>query len=579
MRKLAAFLLLAAALSGCVAPPSVPPTVAPATAPATSALAASPTAKLSVTAAATADAQPPATPAEVASPEPAATSTLAAATEARAATPVVASGAEPVAVATVIPPTAAPIPVATPEQSGLGSTEVITPTGAVATTYRVAEISLPTYPYAPFLTSVTDPNLDYPALSLDRSAYEASNPRPAAKTYKLLVLENRYLRLGILPELGGRIYECVFKPTGANEFYANPVVKPTQWGPGAPPNVPGANWWLGTGGLEWGFPVEEHGYEFGTEWGYDHASQPDGGVIITVYTQTGPERPYAVVDIILPPDTAYFVFQPHVTNPLGAPFRFKFWSNAMLAPGRSNTVSPDLRFIVPAAEMTVHSVGDASLPQAGQTLSWPVANGRDLSRLGNWQGYLGAFSRPAATSGYANGAFAAVYDPTVDEGIVRVYPPELAKGLKIFAPVGLDPALWTDDGSSYVELHGGVEPTFSDWHELGPGEDVTWSEFWYPVAGIGGLTFANDRAALSLIPFSGKLRAGLFPTGAVSGRVTITVQGGSPVTLDATISPERPFLADLVLPDGVPAEGEAAVTFVDTSGATLFEWSGRVPLR
>lgn len=567
MRKLVALLLLAALLGGCVAPPSLPPTAAPLTPASTPAPAASPTG------AATVDTPPTATLAAVASPEPAATATLAPTYETRAATPIAGQGGESVAVATVVPPTAAPVPVATPELSGLSSTEVITPTAAGATTYRVGEISLPTYPYAAFLSSVTDPALDYPALSLDRSGYEASNPRPAPKTYKLLVLENRYLRLGILPELGGRIYECVFKPTGANEFYANAVVKPTQWGPGAPPNVPGASWWLGVGGLEWGFPVEEHGYEFGTVWGYDHVSRPDGSVMITVYTQTGPERPYAVVDIILPPDTAYFVIQPRVTNPLGAPFRFKFWSNAMLAPGRPNTVSPDLRFVVPTGEMTVHSAGDPAFSQ-GQSFAWPVANGRDLSRLGNWTNYLGAFSRPAATGGYAG-----VYDPTADEGMVRVYPPELAKGLKIFAPVGLDPALWTDDGSSYVELHGGLEPTFSDWHELGPGEDVTWSEFWYPVAGIGGLTFANDRAALSLTPFGGKLRAGLFPTGAVSGRITITVQGGSPVTLDASISPERPFLADLVLPDGVPTEGEAAVTFVDASGATLFEWSGRVPLR
>jgi hypothetical protein len=249
----------------------------------------------------------------------------------------------------------------------------------------------------------------------------------------------------------------------------------------------------------------------------------------------------------------------------------------MLAPGRPNTVSPDLRFVVPASEMTVHSTGDATLPQAGEALSWPLANGRDLSRLGNWQSYLGAFSRPAA-----GGGFAGVYDHTIDEGMVRVYPPQVAKGLKLFAPRGadgLDPALWTDDGSTYVELHGGLEPTFSEWHELGPGEEVTWSEFWYPVAGIGGLTFANDRAALSLVPFDGKLRAGLFPTSAVSGRITITVQGGLPVTLDAQLSPERPFLADLVLPDGVPAEGDAAVTLVDASGATLLEWNGRVPLR
>ncbi|MGE5530592.1 MAG: DUF5107 domain-containing protein, partial [Bacteroidota bacterium] len=289
-----------------------------------------------------------------------------------AATPSASSGKTEAATATPAtgkPAAQTPKPTSEPAVSG---TDVITSTRDT-TTYRVTEIKLLTYPYAGYLRQTTDPDReDYPVLSLDQSAYSASNPQPQMKAYRLLVLENRYLRLGILPDLGGRIYECVFKPTGSNEFYSNTVIKPTTWGPGSPPYPPGANWWPAAGGLEWGFPVEEHGYEFGTVWGFDHVSQDDGGVMITVFTKTGPQNPYAVVDIILPPDTAYFVVQPRVVNPLGGPFSFKFWENAMLAPGKANSVSPDLRFVFPASQVTVHSTGDATLPQAGQTMSWPV---------------------------------------------------------------------------------------------------------------------------------------------------------------------------------------------------------------
>ena len=367
---------------------------------------------------------------------------------------------------------ASPVAAATLAGSAAAGTSVVAPSADSTTSYRVTEINLPTYPYAAYLKQTTDPDReDYPVWTLDRAAYEASNPQPQMKTYRLLVLENRYLRLSILPDLGGRIYECIFKPTGANEFYSNPVIKPTSWGPPSPPYAAGANWWPAAGGLEWGFPVEEHGYEFGTVWGFDHATQDDGGVMVTVYTQTGPENPYAVVDIILPPDTAYFVVQPRVVNPLGSPFKFKFWDNAMLAPGKANSVSPDLRLVFPANQVTVHSTGDPALPQAGQTMAWPVVNGKDLSRLGNWQNYLGVFATPpTATSG--TGAFAGVYDPAVDEGMVRVFPADIAKGVKLFAPrgaAGLDPKLWTDDGSTYVELHGGLAPTFADWYELQPG--------------------------------------------------------------------------------------------------------------
>lgn len=510
-------------------------------------------------------------------------------------------GPEPVAALPVGAPTAAPTavvptplasqpaaaatkpPASSPAVSG---TEVITPTERGTTTYRVTEIKLPTYPYAAYLAPATDPErADYPLFTLDHAAYDASNPQPQPKAYRLLVLENRYLRLGILPDLGGRIYECIFKPTGSNEFYANTVVKPTTWGPGSPPFPEGAAWWTAAGGLEWGFPVEEHGYEFGTVWGFDHASLDDGSIMITLFTKTGPESPYAVVDIILPPDTAYFVVQPRVVNPLGASFKFKFWENAMLAPGKANSVSPDLRLLFPAARVTVHSTGDPSLPQAGQTASWPVINGRDYSRLGNWSDYLGVFATPV-TSASGTGAFAAVYDPGIDEGMVRVFPPGVAKGVKLFAPRaggtrgadGLDPSLWTDDGSTYVELHGGLAPTFADWYTLGPGEEVSWSEYWYPVAKIGGLTFANDRAALSLAPGPAGLRVGLFPTTAVSGRLTVALPGAAPVALDVQLSPEQPLVRDLPLSPSAGQQGPVAVT-LETGGETLFEWQGVVQLR
>ncbi len=471
----------------------------------------------------------------------------------------------------VTSPQVTPAPAATAAPSGAG-TDVIPSTDRGTTTYRVTAIQLPTYPYAQFLKPITDPDrIDYPVLSFDRSAYSASNPQPQMQTYRLLVLENRYLRLGILPDLGGRIYECIFKPTGANEFYANSVVKPTEWGPPAPPYAPGANWWLGTGGLEWGFPVEEHGYEFGTVWGFDHAAQPDGGVMITVYTQTGPEKPFVNVDIILPPDTAYFVVQPRIVNPTAGPFKFKFWSNAMLAPGKANSVSPDLRFIFPATQVTVHSTGDAGLPQAGQAASWPMMGGRDLSRLGNWGKYLGFFATPATAN------FAGVYDPGADEGVVRVFPRDVAKGVKVFAPPGLDPGIWTDDGSTYVELHGGLMPTFADWYELGPQDEVTWSEFWYPVAKIGGVTFANDRAALSLAPSQGGVRLGLFPTTAVAGKLTVTLPGVAPQTLDVQLSPDKPFVRDFATAVA-GGQGQVRVTLV-AGGETILDWSGEIERR
>jgi hypothetical protein len=450
-------------------------------------------------------------------------------------------------------------------------------TPAIPTTLRVTQVTIPTYPFEPYVRTVVDPSLgDYPVMSLDRAAYEASNPQPVPKNYKLVILENEYLRLGVLPELGGRLYQVVFKPTGNDELYQNPVVKPTGWGPPSPPYPAGANWWLAAGGIEWGFPVEEHGYEWATDWGYDFVPTADGGIMLSLFTRDS-RRPYAVVDIILPPEKAYFIVRPRITNAWGSEFRFQWWANAMLAPGAANKPGPDLRFIFPNSEMTVHSTGDASLPGAGQPLSWPVVNGRDLSRLGNWSQWLGFFERPATSGG-----FSGVYDPAADEGLVRVSPSNVARGSKGFAPgwsAPIDSKTWTDDGSGYVELQGGLTPSFNDWYVLPPGEEVTWDEIWYPVAGTGGVTHAAQGGAVHLAPSGNGLRVGIFPTEAVQGRLTITLPGMPPVVREVETSPAAPFLETIPYSGPVPAQGEVTVALTGAGGRTLLSYRGQTQLR
>ena len=49
--------------------------------------------------------------------------------------------------------------------------------------------------------------------------------RRANRAWRTLELENEYLKLVVLPDLGGRIYSCVDKATGAEMFYANPSIK------------------------------------------------------------------------------------------------------------------------------------------------------------------------------------------------------------------------------------------------------------------------------------------------------------------------------------------------------------------
>ena len=295
-------------------------------------------------------------------------------------------------------------------------------------------------------------------------AFAPRLPQPEPRDYRAVVLENEYLRIVILPELGGRIWRVIHKPSGNELFYHNAVVMPSPWGP---TDMRG---WFALGGLEWDLPVAEHGYDWGIPWQVTPLQNDPQTATVIIEAPHAGRKLAASIRVTLRAGAAAFTVEPSIRNVSSQPVRFAFWQSAALAPGHANRPSADLHFVVPGEAVTVHSTGDASLPGAGQRLAWPVYNGRDLSRLGNWTEYLGVFERPAA-----HGPFVAVYDRGQDAGGVRVFPETVARGSKVFG-LGyqhpLDPDYYTVDGSSYVELHGGLAPTFDDQVTLAPGGEL-----------------------------------------------------------------------------------------------------------
>jgi hypothetical protein len=158
----------------------------------------------------------------------------------------------------------------------------------------------------------------------------------------------------------------------------------------------------------------------------------------------------------------------------------------------------------------------------------------------------------------------------------------VARGSKGFAPGWSDPIdsrTWTDDGSGYVELQGGLTPTFSDWYELAPGDEITWDEIWYPVAGLGGLTYATAGGAIHLSPAGNGLRVAIFPTQPLRGRLAVTVPGTEPALRDVAISPAAPFSETFPYTASSPARGAVTVALTDEDGREILSYRGEVSLR
>lgn len=447
-----------------------------------------------------------------------------------------------------------PLPSATPQRTA-------TPSGVKAYETMVRLLS---YPYEPYLRERLDARYNFRVFWLDRAAYEEANPQPQERAFSGVILENQYLKLTFLPELGGRLYQCIFKPSGKKIFYENTVLKPSYWGPLSRAE----NWWLAVGGIEWALPVHEHGYEWGLPWTYSIQRGADQ-VSIVLRDYTRDDRPRAEIRVTLPADRAYFVVEPRLVNPTSQSIACQFWLNAALTLG-SESVSPNTEFIFPTECMIVHSTGDSALPSERQTMPWPFYDGRDLSFYRNWHNWLGVFV-PDIEQGYAG-----AYNHDTGLGIVRVFAPEVVPGLKLFA-FGKDfPARgeYTDDASEYFEMWAGLCKTF--WPEddvlIEAGKAISWREIWFPFHQIGGLDKANAEAAVKAYVQDNQVYVGIAVSRVQFGQLRLRWNDEVFYQHTVYLAPEAPLLLKVPLPVGVQPLGQLDVLLHGQDGATLLEY-------
>lgn len=352
-------------------------------------------------------------------------------------------------------------------------------------------VTLPTYPFRDFLSEQIDPIYDIPVYYFDRSAYDAEPRQPVPVDYTGVVLENPYLRLTFLPELGGRLYSAMVKETNQEPFYHNPVVKPSRYGVLQPYE---ANWWLATGGMDWAYPTQEHGYRFGVPWDYE-IMQTESGATITL-SDTGPDRVGLEVKVTLPEDSAVFTVIPNLVNnsPDAAPIQL--WTNAALTLGESS-MSPNTQFIVPTEQITVHSRGESgwTVPGERESASWPQVGETDLRDYNQWTDYLGFFV-PNQTA-----PFLAAYNPNTNLGMIRLPITTSFGSSKLFAfGQNFPDRSYTDDNSQYFEIWGGANAGFwpQDDISVPAGGSLGWEERWWPFAQLDGLTWATEHVAIYL---------------------------------------------------------------------------------
>jgi tetratricopeptide (TPR) repeat protein len=372
------------------------------------------------------------------------------------------------------------------------------------------------------------------------------------RTYKALFLENEYLKVTCLPELGGRLHSVLDKTTGEETFHANHVIKPSM--------IAMRGGFI-SGGVEWNAGPQVHTVTIMSPVDALIGTNPDGSAYIEVSNLEQTLRTRWTVRVTLHSGKAYLDEQIRIFNPVDAVNPYYFW-NCTAFPCRKGT-----RFIYPMTLGTDHN--------GVRFFNWPVNEGRDLSWLKNYPEASSIFSVDCVFDFFGG------YDVDADRGVVQVADHYELSGKKAWTWGTSDFALvcqknLTDDDGPYIEIQSGPLPTQSDYGMLLPRQQVAWREWWYPVHGLGeGFEFATRDLAAQTIRENGDLELRLLATGRFTGATcAITREGQELVTEKLNLSPKGPQIIK-VSPD---PKGPVDVVVKTARGAVLASFTTPLPI-
>ncbi|KQQ05564.1 MULTISPECIES: DUF5107 domain-containing protein [unclassified Rathayibacter] len=407
----------------------------------------------------------------------------------------------------------------------------------------------------------------YPAF-LDSRVYQGSSGRvfplpfheriaaeKAPHSWDAVHLENRWLRLVVLPQLGGRLHIAYDKSADYDVFYRNNVIKPALVGLAGP--------WI-SGGIEFNWPQHHRPATFlPTDVSIEH--EDDGSVTVWCSDHDPFARMKGMHGIRLRPDSSLIEARVRLFNRSEEVQTFLWWANVAAAVNDDyqSFFPTDVEYVADHAKRAVVSFPRVEGEYYG--VDYPArvdAEHPDADRL-DWYRNI-----PVPTSYMVTqtaDAFFGGYDHGRRAGFVHWADRAISPGKKQWtwgdAPFGHAwDANLTDGDGPYVELMAGVytdnQPDFSF---LAPGETKTFSQYWYPITEIGPAQQATRDAALRLdLVDESVLRVGVAVTAVRSGlEIVVSPVAGSAVAGSALApslhdaAPGSPVVVDLALPPGV----------------------------
>jgi len=391
--------------------------------------------------------------------------------------------------------------------------------------------------------------------------------RKEMRDYQAVWMENDFIRILLLPELGGRIHRAYDKINKRDFVYYNEVVKPALVGLLGP--------WI-SGGIEFNWPQHHRPTTFmpvdvSVQQG-EHGEQ-------TVWLgEVEPMRGLQVMaGFRLYPDRALVEITGKVFNGNATPRHFLWWANPAVKGGdeHQSIFPPDVTAVFDHGKRAVSAFPIAT----GTYYKVDYSAGVDISRYKNV---------PVPTSYMAEKSefdFVGAYHHGEQGGLLHVADHHISPGKKQWSwGYGDFGQAWdrnlTDQNGPYIELMTGVftdnQPDFT-W--LAPYEEKVFVQHFLPYSGLGRVHNASATLAIKLERENSQLHLGVYAVAPLNEVNVMLSADGAPLW-ETVICLEPGQNWQQMLPDFGPQR--LTLTVSDTAGHTLLAYdehiAGETPL-
>ena len=412
----------------------------------------------------------------------------------------------------------------------------------------------------------------YPVF-LEKRVYQASSgavyPNPVIekisdtkvdKEWNAVYIENDYIKVMILPELGGRIQMAYDKVRERHFVYYNHVIKPALVGLTGP--------WI-SGGIEFNWPQHHRPSTYDPTDSKIEENE-DGSKTIWVSELERMFRTKGMAGFTLHPDKAYIEIKAQLYNRTPHPQTFLWWANPAVAVNDhyQSVFPPDVNAVFDHGKRDVSEFPIAK----GEYYKIDYSPGTDIS---NYKNIPVPTSYMAITSEYD---FVGGYENDSKGGLLHIADHNVSPGKKQWTWGNGDfGKAWdrnlTDEDGPYIELMCGVytdnQPDFTWMH---PYEEKSFTQYFMPYYNVGVVKNATKEAMVNLEIVDGKARVKVHVTSTYNDGI-ISLKGKNGVLLEEVVqlSPRNGF-EQLIEINGSKFE-DLEVSVADKLGNILVSWT------